>query len=191
MNATSPFLAPSSQERGGEVSFFGHQIWVFCILPVKMSDIFALPFKPYLHAGREYEDFWNSEHLFVFEVFSTAPLKERAGIVQSQWQLKQRVLKALAGKRCTTPAFLSEVGQAVLPSQQEAGRLRKAKQCVFVDHRLCECPLQKAKRMRVRPPFGRGGGYVRTGNIHPVLSPIIAGQEGGGHAGCTPGKHTL
>ena len=147
---TSPFLTPAHKEGGG-VSFFRHQMWVFCILPEKMPDTIPLPFKPYPVPRNEYEEFWNSEHFFVFEMFSTAPLKDRSQIVQSHWQLKQRVIKTLADKRYATPAFLSEVKQAVIVSQQEATRLRKAKQCVLVDHLLRDYPLAKAKRMRVRP----------------------------------------
>ena len=116
-----------------------------------MSDIIPLPFKPYPVPRNEYEEFWNSEHFFVFEMFFTAPRKDRTQIVQSRWQLKQRVMKTLADKRCTNPAFLTEVRQAVSVSQQEAACLRKAKQCVLVDNLLRDCPLAKAKRMRVRP----------------------------------------
>ena len=61
------------------------------------------------------------------------------------------MIKTLDDKRCTTPAFLSEVKQAVIVSRQEATRLRKAKQCVLVDHLLRDCPLAKSKRMCVRP----------------------------------------
>ena len=113
-----------------------------------MSDRIPLPFKPYPVPRNEYEEFWNSEHFFVFEMFSTAPRKDRTQIVQSRWQMK---MKRLAHKRCTNPAFLSEVRQAVIVSQQEAACLRKAKQCVLVDNLLRGCPLAKAKRMRVRP----------------------------------------
>ena len=76
---TRPLLSllPPTRKGGKKVSFFTHQIWVFCILPVKMSSIIPLPFKCFPVPRNAYEEFWNSEHGPVFEMFSTTPLNGR------------------------------------------------------------------------------------------------------------------
>ena len=46
-----------------------------------MSHIAPLPFNPFPMAWTQYEEFWNAEHVFVFEMFKTAALKDRNQIV--------------------------------------------------------------------------------------------------------------
>ena len=47
-----------------------------------MPDVVLLPFKPFLVAGNAYEEYWNVEHLRVYAMLLSAPLKDRIEMVQ-------------------------------------------------------------------------------------------------------------
>jgi len=115
-----------------------------------MSDIIALPLKPFPVPHTFYEEFWNSEHVFVYEMFPSTPLKDRNHIVQQRWALQQKVAKAMADKRCSVAGLLPLKTQ-VKASCQEAHRLRAGKHFSPVDHLVRDCALERAKRARVRP----------------------------------------
>ena len=71
--ATSPDSHPHGKG-GGKVSLFTRQ----------MPDISSLPFKLYSPAHSPYEEFWNSEHLYVYQMFPTALLKDWVQVVQQR-----------------------------------------------------------------------------------------------------------
>ena len=86
----------------------------------------------------------------MYEMFPSTPLKDRNQIVQQRWALQQKVAKAIAHKRCSVAGLLPSKTQ-VKPSCQEAHRLRAGKHFSPVDHLVCDCALERAKRARVRP----------------------------------------
>ena len=69
--------------------------------------------KVYSPARTPYEEFWNSEHLHVFQMFCTGPLKDRAQIVEQRWNLKQKVLH-MWRKFCKTMLILMSLISFVL-----------------------------------------------------------------------------
>ena len=115
-----------------------------------MSSIIPLPFKCFPVPRNAYEEFWNSEHGPVFEMFSTTPLNGRNQIVQDRWKLTQRVAKHLVDNRYTSPQLLDSLKTEVMHAQKKADCPRAMKQLVPVDHLSRDCPLVKAKRARVR-----------------------------------------
>ena len=71
-----------------------------------MSDIIALSFKPFPVPRTPYEEFRNSEHVFVEEMFPSTPLKDRNQSVQQRWALQQKVAKGIVDKRCSVVGLL-------------------------------------------------------------------------------------
>ena len=46
-------------------------------LAFRMSEVIPLPFTLFPRPGTPYEVFWNSEHVYLYEVHFSLPLKER------------------------------------------------------------------------------------------------------------------
>ena len=117
-----------------------------------MSSIIPLPFKCFPVPRNAYEEFWNSEHGPLFEMFSTTPLNARNQIVHDRWKLTQRVAIHLVNNRCTTAQFLTVSKQKLWmpPPPPKAVSPRAVKHLVPVDHLSRDCPLVRPKRARVR-----------------------------------------
>ena len=82
---TSPFLTPTQKERGEKKYLFSDT--------KKMPDLIVVPFKPFFVVGNQYEEYWNAEHLHVYAMFPSAPLKDRIQIVQKRWRDCQQEAK--------------------------------------------------------------------------------------------------
>ena len=64
-------------------------------LAFRMSEVIPLPFTLFPRPGTPYEVFWNSEHVHLYEVHFSLPLKERNLHVQQRWALIRSVEKQL------------------------------------------------------------------------------------------------
>ena len=91
-----------------------------------MRDLIVVPFKPFSVAGNQYEEYWNAEHLHVYAMCPSVPLKDRIQIVQKRWRLKQDVAKGIANSNCSV-ALLKQLKDRVHDALHAASLLRVGK----------------------------------------------------------------
>ena len=113
-----------------------------------MSEVIPLPFTLFPRPGTPYEVFWNSEHVHLYEVHFSLPLKERNLHVQQRWALIRSVEKQLADKNFSADA-LSTLKLKIQVAIREASMLRSARAALLVDHKGVPCDAQRAVRLRI------------------------------------------
>ena len=113
-----------------------------------MSEVIPLPFTVFPRPGTPYEVFWNSEHVHLYEVHFSLPLKERNLHVQQRWALIRSVEKQLADKNFSADA-LSTLKLKIQVAIREASMLRSARAALLVDHKGVPCDAQRAVRLRI------------------------------------------
>ena len=113
-----------------------------------MSEVIPLPFTLFPRPGTPYEVLWNSEHVHLYEVHFSLPLKERNLHVQQRWALIRSVGKQLADKNFSADA-LSTLKLKIKVAIREASMLRSARAALLVDHKGVPCDAQRAVRLRI------------------------------------------
>ena len=116
-------------------------------LAFRISELIALPFTPFPRPGTPYAVFWNSEHVHLYEVHFSLPLKERNLQVQQRWALNRSVEKQLADKIFTTDAW-STLQLKIQVAITEAYVLRPARSALLVEHKGVPCDGQRVVHLR-------------------------------------------
>ena len=106
-------------------------------LAFTMSQVIPLPFTLFPRPGILYEVFWNSEHVHLYEVHFSLPLKERNLHVQQRRVLIRSVEKQLADKTFSAHA-LSTLKLTIQVAITEASMLWPVRFALLVDHKQGE-----------------------------------------------------
>ena len=146
----------------------------FCHLEIStllMSELIALPFTLFVRPGTSYEEFWNSEHVHLYEVHFSMPVKERNLMLQHRWNLKRSVEKKLADKN-RDPAMLNALRQDIQREIREASMIRPVRSALLVDHKGVPCTAQRAVRLRIeKKTLPQADGHWVT-ELNTLLSKI-------------------
>ena len=123
-----------------------------------MSELIALPFTLFVRPGTSCEEFWNCEHVHLYEVHFSMPVKERNLMLQHRWNLKRSVQKKLADKN-RDPEMLNALRQDIQREIRKASMIRPVRSALLVDHKGVPCTAQRAVRLRIEkktPPQADG-----------------------------------